>query len=135
MKQTSFIIFLLLDITACTGTKVTPPTESQLDTRPPEKIALALGGGAARGFAHIGVIKALEAQGISADIIAAASAGSVVGALDVSGLNGFQIQELSMGMEEEQIRRFRFLQMHARDGDLGQTRLHQGAGAGEFLQR
>jgi len=71
--------------------------------RPPAKIALALGGGAARGFAHIGVIKALEAQGISPDIIVGTSAGSVVGALYAAGLNGFQIQELSMKMEEDQI--------------------------------
>jgi NTE family protein len=71
--------------------------------RPPAKIALALGGGAARGFAHIGVIKALEAQGISPDIVVGTSAGSVVGALYASGLNGFQIQELSMNMEEDQI--------------------------------
>ena len=71
--------------------------------RPPAKIALALGGGAARGFAHIGVIKALEAQGISADIVVGTSAGSVVGALYASGLNGFQIQELSMNMKEDQV--------------------------------
>ena len=41
-------------------------------------IGLALGGGAARGFAHIGVIKALEAHGIHADLVAGTSAGSVV---------------------------------------------------------
>ena len=62
-----------------------------------------MGGGAARGFAHIGVIKALEAQGISADIIVGTSAGSVVGALYAAGLNGFQIQELSMNMQEDQV--------------------------------
>jgi NTE family protein len=71
--------------------------------RPPARIALALGGGAARGFAHVGVIKALEAQGISPDIVVGTSAGSVVGALYAAGLNGFQIQELSMGMAEEQV--------------------------------
>ncbi len=71
--------------------------------RPTAKIALALGGGAARGFAHIGVIKALEAQGISPDIVVGTSAGSVVGAFYAAGLNGFQIQELSMNMGEDQV--------------------------------
>ncbi len=99
MKKIAIVIFVLLSATACTGTKVTPPVVE----RPPAKIALALGGGAARGFAHVGVIKALEAQGISPDIIVGTSAGSVVGSLYASGLNGFQIQELSMSMGEEQV--------------------------------
>lgn len=103
MKKNAYAILLLLSITACTGTKVAPPTIPAVVERPPAKIALALGGGAARGFAHIGVIKALEAQGISPDIIVGTSAGSVVGALYASGLNGFQIQELSMNMEEDQV--------------------------------
>lgn len=81
----------------------TPPPEPAVVERPPARIALALGGGAARGFAHVGVIKALEAQGISPDIVVGTSAGSVVGALYAAGLNGFQIQELSMGMAEEQV--------------------------------
>jgi len=103
MKKIAIVILLLLGTTACTGTKVTPPIEPPVVERPPAKIALALGGGAARGFAHIGVIKALEAQGISPDIIVGTSAGSVVGALYASGLNGFQIQELSMNMQEDQV--------------------------------
>jgi NTE family protein len=99
MKKIAILILLLLNVTACTGTKVPPP----MLERPPAKISLALGGGAARGFAHIGVIKALEAQGISPDIIVGTSAGSVVGALYAAGYNGFQIQELSMSMEEDQL--------------------------------
>lgn len=99
MKKNAFAILLLLVATACTTANVIPPVTE----RPPARIALALGGGAARGFAHIGVIKALEAQGISPDIIVGTSAGSVVGALYASGLNGFQIQELSMKMQEDQV--------------------------------
>ncbi len=94
MKNNALIILLLLCTAACSS----PPVE-----RPTAKIALALGGGAARGFAHIGVIKALEAQGISPDIVVGTSAGSVVGSLYAAGLNGFQIQELSMNMEEDQV--------------------------------
>jgi NTE family protein len=44
------------------------------------KIGLALGGGGARGLAHVGVIKALERKGISIDFIAGTSVGSVIGA-------------------------------------------------------
>lgn len=67
------------------------------------RIALALGGGAARGFAHIGVIKALEAQGIRPDIIVGTSAGSVVGALYASGYDGFALQKIAMEMDEATI--------------------------------
>jgi len=102
MNKIAYAILLLLSTAACTATKVAPPIPPVAE-RPPAKIAIALGGGAARGFAHIGVIKALEAQGISPDIIVGTSAGSVVGALYAAGLNGFQIQELSMSMEEDQV--------------------------------
>ncbi len=68
----------------------------------PIKIGLALGGGAARGFAHIGVIKALEAQGIVPDIVVGTSAGAVVGALYASGLSGFELQKIAMDMDEAQ---------------------------------
>lgn len=109
MKKNLYTLLLLLSISACTATKEIPPPQPiqppapVVVERPPARIALALGGGAARGFAHVGVIKALEAQGITPDIIVGTSAGSVVGALYAAGLNGFQIQELSMNMEEEQV--------------------------------
>lgn len=67
------------------------------------KIGLALGGGAARGFAHIGVIKALEAQGIVPGIVVGTSAGSLVGALYAAGNNGFALNKLALDMEEAAI--------------------------------
>ncbi len=67
------------------------------------KIGLVLGGGAARGFAHIGVIKALESQGIVPDIVVGTSAGSVVGALYAAGNNGFALQKLALAMDESTI--------------------------------
>jgi NTE family protein len=69
----------------------------------PVKIGLALGGGAARGFAHIGVIKALEAQGIVPDIIVGTSAGAVVGSLYASGRSGFDLQQTALDMTEKQV--------------------------------
>ena len=67
------------------------------------KIGLALGGGAARGFAHIGVIKALESQGIVPDVVVGTSAGSVVGALYAAGNSGFALQKLAFEMDEAAI--------------------------------
>ena len=63
------------------------------------KIALVLGGGGARGFAHIGVIKVLESRGITPDIIVGTSVGSAVGALYAAGYTGFQLQEISFPMQ------------------------------------
>ncbi|MDM8359263.1 patatin-like phospholipase family protein [Pandoraea communis] len=83
---------------AMPATPITPPKVVR-----PLKIGLALGGGAARGFAHVGVIKALEARGIHADIVVGTSAGSVVGAMYASGLNGFQLNRLASTMDEASI--------------------------------
>lgn len=66
----------------------------------PVRVGLALGGGAARGFAHIGVIKALEAQGIVPDIVVGTSAGSLVGALYAAGNDGFALHKLALEMDE-----------------------------------
>ena len=66
-------------------------------------IGLALGAGAARGFAHIGVIKALEAQGIRPDIIVDSSAGSVIAALLASGATGNELNRLALNLDEATI--------------------------------
>ena len=59
---------------------------------PAPRVALVLSGGAARGFAHVGVIKALEANGLRPDLVVGASAGSIVGALYASGLSGREVE-------------------------------------------
>ncbi|HJV49892.1 MAG TPA: patatin-like phospholipase family protein [Noviherbaspirillum sp.] len=104
--RSSFLSLLsaLLLLAACTTTPTTPaPAASQPKPARPVKIGLALGGGAARGFAHIGVIKALEAQGIVPDIVVGTSAGSVVGALYAAGNNGFALHKLALEMDEATI--------------------------------
>ena len=58
-------------------------------------IGLALGAGAARGFAHVGVIKALESQGIRPDVVVGSSAGSVIAALLASGATGNDLNEFA----------------------------------------
>jgi NTE family protein len=101
----------LLLLAGCATTTSVPPVSSQPAAQPvslpkparPVKIGLALGGGAARGFAHIGVIKALEAQGIVPDIVVGTSAGSVVGALYAAGNNGYALHKLALEMDEATI--------------------------------
>lgn len=81
----------------------TPDTTSPIGVvspkRPP-KIGLALGGGAARGFAHIGVIQVLEEAGIRPALVTGTSAGSLVAALYASGKSATQLQQLAEAMDE-----------------------------------
>ena len=84
-----------------TTTPTLPPAVAQ-PKRPP-KVGLALGGGAARGFAHVGVILALEEAGIKVDMVAGTSAGSLVAAIYASGKTGAQLQTVAEGMEEAAI--------------------------------
>lgn len=95
-------LLIAVFLSACAAPVVAPPPVAVPTpvAKPPPKIALVLGGGAARGFAHIGVIKALEAQGIVPDMVVGTSAGAVVGALYASGISGFALQDLALQMDE-----------------------------------
>ncbi|MFC4765492.1 patatin-like phospholipase family protein [Dyella koreensis] len=106
MRATRLLLPLLatLALSACFGSKPTPPPAVPMVVAPKPRIGLALGGGAAKGFAHIGVIKMLEANGIHPDVVAGTSAGSVVGALYASGMDPFQMQEQAFALDESKIR-------------------------------
>lgn len=78
---------------------VTTPTVPEPARRLP-RLGLALGGGAARGFAHVGVIQVLEQNGIRPDLVAGTSAGSLVAALYASGMNGAELERAALSMEE-----------------------------------
>ena len=87
------------------GHKPSPPPVTTSVLAPVKlRIGLALGGGAAKGFAHIGVIKMLEASGIHPDVVSGTSAGSVVGALYASGMDAFQLQEQAFSLDESKVR-------------------------------
>ncbi len=78
---------------------VVPAPAPPVALRPP-RIGLALGGGAARGFAHIGVIQVLEENGLKPDLIVGTSAGSLVAALYASGKSGADLALLADSMDE-----------------------------------
>lgn len=71
---------------------------------PKLKIGLALSGGGARGFGHLGALKAFEENGIKFDAIAGTSVGSLVGALWAYGYTAEQIIEIGLKLKEKDIR-------------------------------
>ena len=92
-------------LAACASTPdVRAPVSVAVTAPPPVKVGIALGGGAAKGFAHIGVIKMLEANGIKPVFVSGTSAGSVVGALYASGMDAYAMQEKAFALDESKIR-------------------------------
>jgi NTE family protein len=89
-------------LAGCAGTPhvAEPVAPPQPVAKRPPKVGLALGGGAARGFAHVGVIQVLEEAGLKPDFVAGTSAGSLVAALYASGRTGQQLQQVAETMEE-----------------------------------
>lgn len=67
------------------------------------RLGLALGGGAARGFAHIGVLQVLEEQGLKPDLIVGTSAGSVVATLYAAGKSPTELGTMAMTLDESSI--------------------------------
>src|SRR5262245_39745294 len=66
-------------------------------------IALALGSGGSRGFAHVGVIKALEAAGIKPEIVVGSSSGAIVAALYAAGLSAEQLEAVAANVDENDL--------------------------------
>lgn len=75
------------------------PLLAQAVEPPRPKIGLVLSGGAARGLAHIGVLKALEEQGIHIDAIAGTSMGAVIGGLYASGYKIDELEKLALNID------------------------------------
>lgn len=111
MIRRALLTATLMALSGCSllpGTAPPPPAAPAPEPAPPPpkpapkppRIGLALGGGAARGFAHIGVIQVLEEAGIKVDLVAGTSAGSLVAALYASGKNGRELQQLAETMDE-----------------------------------
>lgn len=92
----SVFIVLILVIASCAPVEIKPPPR-------PAKIALVLGAGASRGFAHIGVLKILESNKIPIHMIVGTSAGSFVGSIYAYGFTAFQLQKMSFSIERGDI--------------------------------
>lgn len=82
-------------VVLCTLLIAAPLSAQQAPACTPGRTALVLSGGGAKGFAHIGVIKALDAAGIRPDVVVGTSIGAVVGALYASGLSGATIDSIA----------------------------------------
>lgn len=78
---------------------VRPPAPAAVADVPRQTVALVLGGGGLRGFAHVGVLRALEEAGIKPDIVVGTSAGAVVGAAYASGLTAAQIESAGRSVD------------------------------------
>ena len=87
MKHTLVIASIVaLGLSAC-GSTSKPKAPTVVQSKPKAVIGLALGGGASKGFAHIGVIKVLRENNIPINIVTGTSAGSIVGSLYASGMS------------------------------------------------
>ena len=96
-KLLSILLALVFtSLASCVTKEVQPPPK-------PARIAVVLGAGAARGFAHIGVLKILESNGIPVHMIVGTSAGSFVGSLYAYGFNAFQLQKMALSIEKSDI--------------------------------
>lgn len=92
------MLLFLVSCKTAEGPALPPGAELQ---RP--KIALVLGGGAARGFAHVGVIRALEQEKIPIDLIVGTSVGSLIGAIYAADTNSFELEWTAFTLEKEHL--------------------------------
>lgn len=77
------------------------PLQRVTESRP--VVGLVLGAGGSRGFAHVGVLKALEAAGIEADIMVGVSSGAVVAALHAGGMRAAELEASALAIEDSDL--------------------------------
>jgi NTE family protein len=96
MKRLRLLVILTIGLitASCATTEPIRPAPRQA------KIALVLGAGASRGFAHIGVLKVLESSKVPIHMIVGTSAGSFVGSLYAYGFNAFQLHKMALALEK-----------------------------------
>ena len=89
----------VLFLAACMGREVTQP----LPPPKPAKIAVVLGAGASKGFAHVGVLKVLESQQVPIHLLVGTSAGSFVGCLYAAGIDAFSLQKMALALQKDDV--------------------------------
>ena len=100
LKSGWMIVTLVVLVAGCAS------QPGQLDTGASEnrpRIGLVLGGGAARGFAHVGVIRALEQEKIPIDLVVGTSVGSLIGALYAHEKNSFELEWTAFSLEKDDL--------------------------------
>ena len=97
-KRVTILTVCALLLVSCAPKQAPPVAEL-----PRPKIALVLGGGAARGFAHVGVIRALEQEKIPIDMVIGTSVGSLIGAIYASDQNSFELEWTAFTLERDTI--------------------------------
>lgn len=98
INRALLILLITSMLSSCSLMKILSPSPEK-----PVKIAVVLGGGGSKGFAHIGVLKILEAQKIPVNMIVGTSAGSLVGSLYASGKTAFELQEIALKMDSDHV--------------------------------
>lgn len=98
MRKAAWMVIALFTLftSGCAPRAVQPPPK-------PAKVAVVLGAGSSRGFAHVGVLKVLESNQIPVHMIVGTSAGSFVGSLYAYGYNSFQLQKMCFSLEKGDI--------------------------------
>ena len=101
------LMLTVMVLAACSSVPITPPTTPSIALpsveRKEVRLGLALGGGAARGFAHVGVIQVLEEAGLRPAYLVGTSAGSLVAALYASGKTPADLVRVAQSMQEAEI--------------------------------
>ena len=105
LLRVGILTTLGLVISACSTLTPASVTPTAPDIEPPS-VALVLGGGGAKGFAHVGVIKALEENGITPTLIVGTSIGSLVGSLYASGYTSAQLERLALTTTDSELTDF-----------------------------
>src|SRR5699024_7178886 len=91
-------------ISACQSLPSVTKTVAPIEKQP--KVTLVLGGCGVKGFAHIGVIKALEENGITPTLVVGTSIGSLIGSLYASGYNATQLEQLALNTSDSELTDF-----------------------------
>lgn len=109
--KASLLALFALALVACASTPKPVPVEHLPESGPlalpaaEERpvVAYALGSGAARGFAHVGVLNVLDRAGLSPDFLVGTSSGSLIGVLYAAGIRGEALRQLAMDTDRDEV--------------------------------